>query len=67
MDINNRKEISLSPSKNAPTVKEILNDIKVEGILSNAVLINIGVNWESETLRDKILTILELIENQIVD
>jgi len=67
MDINNSKKISLSPSKNSPSVAEILNDIKIEGILSNAVLINIGVNWESETLRDKILDILGLIEDQIID
>ncbi|MBN3520965.1 hypothetical protein JYB62_13230 [Algoriphagus lutimaris] len=67
MDINNSKEISLSNSKRSPSVMEILNDIKIEGILSNAVLINIGVNWESETLRDKILKILELIEGQIIN
>jgi hypothetical protein len=59
------EEIQITGSKNVPTVEAILSDKKLEGILANAVGLNIGLNWESEGYRKKINTILKLIENEI--
>jgi hypothetical protein len=58
-------KIALKKSKKSPTVKEILTNKKLEGILANAVLINQGVNWESQARRNQIIKILELIESEI--
>ena len=58
-------EINLIGSKSLPTVEAILSDKKLEGILATAVTLNIGLNWESESYRKKIKTILNLIENEI--
>ncbi|MEN2282967.1 hypothetical protein AAGF08_12565 [Algoriphagus sp. SE2] len=66
MDKSNSPRINLKPSKNTPSVKEILNDVKLEGILSSAILINVGVNVESQSLRSKILDILESRDSEIV-
>ena len=59
------RSISLKKSNKSPSVKEILTNKKLEGILANAVLINQGVNWESQARRNQIIKILELIENEI--
>lgn len=59
------EEIDLTGSNNLPTVESILNDRKLEGILSNAVSLNIGLNWESEGYKRKIENILTLIESEI--
>ncbi|SRX74471.1 DUF6090 family protein [Aequorivita antarctica] len=59
------EEINLTGSKSLPAVEDILSDKKLEGILANAVFLNISLNWESEGYRKKIKTILNLIENEI--
>jgi hypothetical protein len=59
------EKISLKKSKKSPTVKEILTNKKLEGILANAILINQGVNWESQARRNEIIKILELIDKEI--
>lgn len=59
------EDINLNGSKSLPTVEHILSDKKLEGILANAVFLNITLNWESEGYRKKIKTILNLIENEI--
>ena len=57
--------ISLKKSNKSPSVKEILSNKKLEGILANAVIINQGVNWESKARVNQVKRILELIENEI--
>ncbi len=64
-DKNMIEDIQLKRSKTVPAVEEILADKKLEGILSIAVGLNIGLNWDSEGYRKKIKTILSLIENEI--
>lgn len=59
------EEININSSKLLPAVEDILSDKKLEGILANAVFLNIGLNWESEGYRKKIKTILNLIEKEI--
>jgi hypothetical protein len=59
------RSISLKKSNKSPSVKEILTNKKLEGILANAVLINQGVNWESQARKNQIIKILDLIENEI--
>jgi len=56
---------SLKKSNKSPSVKEILTNKKLEGILANAVIINQGVNWESQARVNQIKKILDLIENEI--
>jgi hypothetical protein len=64
-DKNLTRSIRLKKSNKSPSVTEILTNKKLEGILASAVLINLGVNWESKARRDQIIKILELIENEI--
>jgi hypothetical protein len=59
------EEINLGRSNNLPTVESILNDRKLEGILANAVFLNIGLNWQSEGYKRKIEKILSLLESEI--
>ncbi|BAO56771.1 DUF6090 family protein [Nonlabens marinus] len=59
------EDIQMTGSKNLPAVEEILADKKLKGILANAVGLNISLNWDSEGYRKNIITILELIENEI--
>jgi hypothetical protein len=59
------EDIKISGSPNLPAVSQILSDKKLEGILANAVALNIGLNWESQGHRNKIKTILKLIEKEI--
>jgi hypothetical protein len=57
--------IRLKKSTKSPSVKEILTNKKLEGILANAVIVNQGVNWESLARVNQIKKILGLIENEI--
>jgi hypothetical protein len=59
------EEINIKGSKTLPAVEAILSDKKLEEILANAFLLNMGLNWESEGYSKKIKTILKLIEKEI--
>lgn len=59
------QKMSLRKSKNTPSVKEILNNRKFEGILSVAESSNVDINWESETTKNEIEEILALIDQEI--
>jgi hypothetical protein len=59
------RAIRIKKSNKSPSVKEILSNKKLEGILANAVIVNEGVNWESQARVNEIKKILELIENEI--
>ncbi|WP_445383631.1 DUF6090 family protein [Robiginitalea sp. IMCC43444] len=64
----NRKDFSVydfRKSRLEPDFTEILQNSEVEGIVSNALLINEVVNSESYTLRKQILEILRLLEEQL--
>ena len=59
------EDIDLIGSDNLPTVESILKDRKLEGILANAVFLNIGLNWQAEGYKRKIEKILNLIASEI--
>ncbi len=59
-----RREIRIPKSNTPPTANDILNNKKLEGILANAVLLNEGINWDSQAYRSRILKILQLIEDE---
>ncbi|MCA6073965.1 DUF6090 family protein [Fulvivirga sedimenti] len=65
LDKSRINQIRIPKSDNMPPVSEILNNKKIEGILSNAVLLNEGINWESEGYRNRIIEIIHLIESEI--
>jgi hypothetical protein len=65
MDKSNFQNINLQKSKRMPSSKSILNNIKLEGVLSSAVIINAGVNAESESHKKQMQKILNLIESDI--
>jgi hypothetical protein len=64
-DKNLSRKILLKKSNNLPSVKEILNNKKLEGLLASAVLINEGINWESQARLNQMIKIIELIESEI--
>ena len=64
-DKNLSRKILLKKSNNSPSVKEILNNKKLEGLLASAVLINEGINWESQARLNQMIKIIELIESEI--
>jgi hypothetical protein len=49
-------------SRLEPSLETILNNVELEGIVSNSILINEVINAESFTLRKQILEILSLLE-----
>ncbi len=49
-------------SRLEPSLETILNNVELEGIVSNSILLNELINAESYTLRKQILEILNLIE-----
>ena len=62
---SNRKRINLPKSKYLLTSKDLLNNTELEGVVSNAILMNEGINWESEAVKLYVKTILNLIEQEI--
>ncbi len=65
-DKSRSRKIRISKSEDSPSASELISNRKLEGILANAVLLNEGINWESEAYRILILDIIRLIENEIV-
>ncbi len=65
LDKSGIHEIRIPKSDYMPPAAEILTNKKIEGILANAVLLNEGINWESEAFRKRILDIIALIESEI--
>lgn len=59
------RKVKLSRSRNTPSANEILNNRKLEGILSSTFLVTEGINWESEARRNQIIKIIGLIDEQI--
>jgi hypothetical protein len=57
--------IFLKDSKLSPQVEKVLQDPKLEGILSIAVLYNYSGNIQSYTLRNRIVEILALVDGEI--
>jgi hypothetical protein len=49
-------------SRLEPSLETILNNVELEGIVSNSILLNEFINAESYTLRKQILEILDLID-----
>ncbi len=50
-------------SRLEPSLETVLNNVELEGIVSNSILINEVINAESFTLRKQILEILDLLED----
>ena len=63
-DKSRSRKIRISKSEDSPSASELISNRKLEGILANAVLLNEGINWESEAYRILILDIIRLIENE---
>ncbi|MDH3697048.1 MAG: DUF6090 family protein [Flavobacteriaceae bacterium] len=57
--------LDLGNSNMNTTVMDILSSVRLEGIISNAVSINNAGNIESESLKNRIQNILELIEREL--
>ncbi len=52
-------------SRFLPTANELLDNTELEGYVSNSIMINDFINFESMTLRKQIEEILEILNNEI--
>ncbi len=52
-------------SRFMPSKKELLDNVKLEGHISNSIMINEFINLESYTLRNQIVQILDLLDKEI--
>jgi hypothetical protein len=57
-------DLVLRPSFNKIRAKDILTNKKLEGVVANAISYNNVCNLESQSLRNRIIEILELIKNE---
>ncbi|WP_431157819.1 DUF6090 family protein [Winogradskyella poriferorum] len=58
-------KFSIEPTKKDVDLKEVLNDVELEGIVSMVITFNQMTNMQSQTLRDRINNMLQIIENEI--
>ncbi|NNL80828.1 MAG: hypothetical protein HKO67_10090, partial [Flavobacteriaceae bacterium] len=64
-DNTDRHELILQPSINETKVNEILSNKQLEGVIANAISYNNVCNLESQSLRNRINEILDLIKMDI--
>jgi len=67
LDRKTFEHLQLDRSNKAPPLEEILNSVQLEGILMNTMTINELSNWESATLKNIIIRILALLDEEIVE
>lgn len=59
------QEIMIQKSQNTPSVKSLLNNRKLEGIIAQALTQNISNNWASVEYKNEMLTYLEIIRREM--
>jgi hypothetical protein len=65
LDKKNSSKFTIKPTKKEVKLKEVLADVELEGIISQVITFNQITNLQSKTLRDRILNMLKIIEQEI--
>ena len=58
-------QFTIKPTKKKVDVEEILSDVELEGIISQAITIYQLTNLQSQTLKERITSLLAIIESEI--
>ena len=65
LDKKNNSKFTIKPTKKDLDLQKVLKDVELEGIVSQVITFNQVTNLQSQTLRDRILNMLEIIEREI--
>jgi len=58
-------KFTIKPTKKNINFEEVLSDVELEGIVSMVITVNQLTNMQSESLRQRIINLLEMIDNEI--
>jgi hypothetical protein len=59
------KKLNIKPTKKNLDLNEVIEDVELEGVISQAITLHQITNIQSNTLRERIINILEIIEREI--
>ncbi|MFC4721239.1 DUF6090 family protein [Geojedonia litorea] len=65
LDKKTSSKFTIKSTKKELDLKEVLNDVELEGLISQAITFNLVTNIQSQTLRDRILNMLNILEKEI--
>lgn len=67
LDENSTASFALNPTQKSLVLEDVLQDVELEGIISHVITYHQITNIQSQTLRERILDILQVIEWEIID
>jgi hypothetical protein len=65
LDQKKNTKISIKPTKKDLDLSEVIEDVELEGVISQAITFHQVTNIQSKTLRERIIHMLEIIEREI--
>jgi hypothetical protein len=65
LDKKYNNKFTIKPTKKDLNLREVLADVELEGIISQVITFNQVTNIQSRTLRDRIINILKIVEQEI--
>jgi hypothetical protein len=65
LDKKKNKKLNIKPTKKNLDLNEVIEDVELEGVISQAITLHQITNIQSNTLRERIINILEIIEREI--
>jgi len=65
LDKKYNSKFTIKPTKKKLDLQKVIADVELEGIISMAITLNQVTNLQSQTLRDRIESMLIIIENEI--
>ena len=65
LDKESSSKLTIKPTKKKLNLQKVLQDIELEGIISQIITTHQITNLQSQTLRDRIINMLEIIEGEI--
>jgi hypothetical protein len=65
LDQKKNTKISIKPTKKDLDLSKVIEDVELEGVISQAITFHQVTNIQSKTLRERIIHMLEIIEREI--
>jgi len=65
LDKESSSKLTIKPTKKNLNLQKVLQDVELEGVISGVITTHQITNLQSQTLRDRIINMLEIIEGEI--